>query len=49
MMARNRNLGIRPFDEDLSIVNTKPVDFMISLRKKIDKTKKIQNVKSSLH
>jgi|APSaa5957512535_1039671.scaffolds.fasta_scaffold14272_3 hypothetical protein len=47
MMARNRNLGIRPFDEDLSIVNTKPLDFMISLRKKIDEVKKIQNDKSS--
>lgn len=43
MMARNRNLGVKPFDEDLSIVNSDPIDFMLSLRKNIDKVKKTQN------
>lgn len=41
MMARNRALGIRPFNENLSIEENFPVDFMVRLRKRIESSKKI--------
>lgn len=41
MMARNRALGIRPFAEDLSIIEKSPIDFMVRLRDRIESSKKI--------
>jgi hypothetical protein len=42
MMARNKKLGLRPFDENLGIVDRLPIDFMSRLRKRIDETRRFQ-------
>jgi hypothetical protein len=42
MMVRNRSLGLRPFNEDLTIVDDLPMDFFLRLRDRIDRIKNRQ-------
>jgi len=42
MMARNRQLGVRPWDENLKDIENSPIPFFLGLRKKINRVKEAQ-------
>ena len=44
MMARNRHMGVRPWDENLEVVDNEPIPFFLRLRNKIEKVKAEQAV-----